>query len=1268
MKLIFFLILSFYLLLNFGFAQTKGNKIEIAWKPSAILFKSDKETIRFLSFENAVVDEGYNYLPAYLHREKIIGNPNNIQAELTNAVFQELTQEEMHLVDGLDDIKGAIKIQTSVGYDKKQAYALVGFVPIQFNNITGSYEKLISAEINLTYSGNKNSRSVNNYAPNSVLSTGDWYKIGVTKDGIFKIDYDFLKSIGLNPQDIDPRNLKIYGNGGGMLPFANSKERIDDLIENAILVNGESDGRFDSTDFVLFYGQNPNRWKLNNDKYIHELNLYSDTTFYFITVSNGLGKRVQNSPAPSLTTTHVVTTFDDYAFHEKEVYNLIKSGRVWYGEKFEYVTSYDFSFSFPNIDISTPANLSGDFAARSASISKFTTNVDGAIMEATIPHIVFSNYNGPYANQGQSTMTFIPKSSNISVNVTYNKPNSSSLGWLNYLQIHARRQLKMQGNQMIFRDKKSLGAGNVAEYILSNTTAAIKVWDITQPYNIVNQDLVAAGNSHSFKASADSLREFVAFNAVEFYSPSFSGKISNQNLHGVGQAEMVIVSHPLFINQSNELAHFHRSRGLSVEVVSTESLYNEFSSGAPDVSAIRDFMKMIYDRAATQNELPRYLLLFGDGSFDNKGKGASNTNFILTYQSLNSLEPTSSYVSDDYFGLLDDQEGDWLSTSELVDIGIGRFPVKTVAEAQNAVRKIKSYYDPKTLRDWRNFVCFIADDQDNNLHLVQAEFMANNSVKDKNYNIDKIYLDAYQQISTPGGKRYPEVNEAITRRFEKGALIVNYTGHGGEIGLAEERILSTPQINNWKNSDNLPLFVTATCEFTRFDDPSLTSAGEYVFLNPLGGAIALFTTVRLVYAGPNFDLNKHFYNYAFEKIDGKSPRLGDLFRLTKMASAIPGGINNRNFTFIGDPAVELAYPKHNVVTSTIKGNDVNTVVDTIKALEKVTITGFVSDANGQKLTGFNGIVYPTVYDKSSTVKTLGNDSDSQIREFQLQKNAIYRGKVSVKNGDFSFTFIVPKDIGYNFGKGKISYYAENTIEDAHGYFEEFYIGGTADNAVADALGPQIDLYMNNDKFVFGGITDEKPKLLAYVEDESGINTVGNGIGHDIVAILDENTDKAIVLNDYYEAELDSYQKGTLSYPFSKLTEGPHTLKVKVWDVYNNSSEAYTEFVVANSAELALKHVLNYPNPFTTHTEFYFEHNQPGMWLDVQVQIFTISGKLVKTLSTSTRSDGYRAEPIPWDGIDDFGDKIGRGVYIYRLKVRANDGSIAEKTEKLVILN
>ena len=743
------------------------------------------------------------------------------------------------------------------------------------------------------------------------------------------------------------------------------------------------------------------------------------------------------------------------------------------------------------------------------------------------------------------------------------------------------------------------------------------------------------------------------------------GPVPNQNLHGLQGRNYVVVSHPEYISFARSLAaHRHDRDGLDTVVVTPGQIYKEFSSGKPDVSAIRDFLKMLYDRAATQEDMPKYVLLYGDGSYHNKGRDENNTNFILTYQSPNSLSPVSSFVTDDFFGLLDDDEG---GSSGLMDIGIGRFPVSTEEQARNAMTKTISYDQLDKMGDWRNVVCFIGDDQDYNLHMRQADELADYvETNYPSFSIGKIYLDAYPQISTPSGKRYPDVNEALNQRVNKGALIINYTGHGGENGLAHERILTINDIVSWQNRDKLPLFMTATCEFSRFDDYEHTSAGELVFLNPEGGGIALFSTTRLVYAGPNHVLNERFYEHVFTRDDQhRNYRLGDIMRLTK--NDVSAGINKLNFTLLGDPAVELAYPKNRIRVLTINETDVTQATDTLKALGKVTITGSVEDELGNALSTFNGIIYPTVYDKKSEIKTLSNDGDPEMT-FSLRDRILYKGKASVTNGNFSVNFIVPKDISYNYDYGKLSFYAADNSADASGSYEQVIIGGSADSVANDTDGPDIQIYMNDEHFVFGGMTDADPQLLVFVSDSNGINTIGSGIGHDITAIMDQQTTQTIVLNDFYEADTDSYQSGKIRYPLKSLEAGQHHLKVKVWDVYNNSSEQYIEFVVNTEQDLVLKHVLNYPNPFTTHTQFFFEHNQPDTDLEVLIQVFTVSGKLVKTLERQVTSTGYRSAPIDWDGLDDFGSKIGRGVYLYRLKVRTSLGQTAEKFEKLVILN
>jgi len=630
------------------------------------------------------------------------------------------------------------------------------------------------------------------------------------------------------------------------------------------------------------------------------------------------------------------------------------------------------------------------------------------------------------------------------------------------------------------------------------------------------------------------------------------------------------------------------------------------------------------------------------------------------------MKVVGSLVSDDYYGLLDAAEGTW-SGIELVDIAIGRLPVKTQEEANNVVNKILNYNTNSSMKEWRNNLVFIGDDEDGNLHMRQSDQLA--TMVDtgyKDFNVNKIFFDAFTQESTPGGTRYPDVTKAINKAVESGSLVVNYTGHGGEVGWAHERVLTVKEVNSWENTSEsgFPLFVTATCEFSRFDDPARTTAGELVLLNP-GGGIGLLTTVRLVYASPNFELNKTFYEELFLPVNGVMPTMGELFMSIKNNSSNIGDRNNRNFTLLGDPALRLAYPIHDVKTTKINGSSIS-LSDTIKSLGKVTISGEVQDDNGIKLTGFNGVIFPIVFDKTKQVNTLNNDGNG-VFTFDLQTSKLFKGKVSVVNGDFSYTFVVPKDISYNYGQGKLSYYAENQNEDANGFYTDFYIGGTAADYEVDDIGPEVALFMNDENFVFGGMTDDSPILLANITDIHGINMVGNGIGHDIVAVLDGNTDESFILNDFYEADLNSYQAGKIVFPLSDLKEGRHSLKLKVWDVYNNSSEATIEFVVVNTRDIQLERVYNYPNPFTTYTEFWFEHNQPGKQLFAQVQIFTVSGKLVKTLEQHILNEGYRSTSITWDGLDQYGDRIGRGVYVYRLKVRTENFSVAEKYQKLVIL-
>ncbi|HEY8402343.1 MAG TPA: type IX secretion system sortase PorU, partial [Cytophagaceae bacterium] len=870
--------------------------------------------------------------------------------------------------------------------------------------------------------------------------------------------------------------------------------------------------------------------------------------------------------------------------------------------------------------------------------------------------------------------SIINNNPNLTVNLTYNKSgNNSAIGYLNYLAINVQRTLQLYNNSTLFRNKESRITSPI-KYSIANANSSYKIWDVTDPLKPKNQHYTLNGDNASFITEGNNLKEYILFSGSGHPTPSFVEKVKNQNLHGITSPnlpDLVIVTPEEFLSEAQRLANFRTNFDkLSVEVVTLNQVYNEFSSGAPDVTAIRDFMKMLYDRKSGNDSI-RYLLLFGDCSYDFKNRITNNTNIIPIYHSRNSLHPLKTYSSDDYFGFLDDNEGRWDENSgdnHLLDIGIGRLPVKTIDEASAMVNKIIHYHtNETTLGKWRNKITFVADDGDGNLHQKDAEKLAK-IVNDryKVYNINKLYIDAFQQISTPSGETCPALKQFLDLEVDRGTFVVNYTGHGGESGWSQENILDIPQISKWTNYNMLPFFVTATCAFGRYDDPQIVSGAEHLVNKSDGGAIGIITSTRPVYASSNLKLNEALYSEIFRSKNGEMPRLGDIIRNTKNNSI--SGVNNRNYALLGDPSMRLEYPEENISITKINGN--TNLSDTLKALDKVTLEGEIQSSNGTIINDFNGTLYITVYDKASSLKTIGTEGSSPLA-FNLRNNYIYEGKASITAGKFSVSFVVPKDISYQFDYGKVSLYAQKefSTKDAAGNNDSLIIGGSSSTATTDNTPPEINVFMNDESFVFGGLTSPNSLLLAKISDENGINIAGTGIGHEITGVLD-NKEEVIVLNEYYSAELDDYQKGKVEYPLKDLTPGNHSVRIKAWDTHNNSAEGYLEFVVANNEQVAIENVLNYPNPFSTSTTFHFDHNRAGDDLDVIVQIYTISGKLVKTIENRYYlANSHISNGLHWDARDDFGDKLGKGVYIYKVRIRSlRDGSNNFKYQKLVILN
>ncbi|MBI1837441.1 MAG: type IX secretion system sortase PorU [Flavobacteriia bacterium] len=1169
-------------------------------------------------------------------------------------------------------IPSVLDCQIKIVHAKKQKFITVNLLP--YVSEGGIIYRVNSIEFHKIHGTEISSPKQKSFANSSVLNVGSglWYKIKVNQDGVYKIDKAFLESCGISVQGLNPNDINIYGNGSGRLSELNNSVFTDDLAKNAIFISGDGDGVFNDQDYILFYGWGPSKSNVNstNTGFTIDQNIYSDYSVYFININSlNTPLRINSIASVNSAVTNNVSSYSYFVKHEVDSKSLIKGGQRWYGEEFDTELSQTFNFNIPNIIQSVPVLF--NVAIASNSTSSLGTSQIYSVNGTTLYNTVLPSASSESYGRSPVAFSYNNPLSSIDLNITINRNNPSALTYLDNILLNCRRGLTFYGSQMNFRDLNSVGLSNISEFSILNSNSNTTLWDISNrqvPMQIIG---TLSNSTYVFRVPTDSLKEFVVFDGINYFIPTKEGGVSFQNLHGLSQADYLIVTDVTFVSQAERLADLHRGNGLIVHVVTTEQIYNEFSSGMKDPTAIKRFAKMFYDRSIANSSLElKYLLLFGDGTYDPKNRIANNNNYVPTYQVLNSEDHISALVSDDYFGLLDDNES--FEDGDLLDIGVGRLLISSNQIAKEQVDKIEHYMkngsdiyatsnccgaskSNSTYGDWRQKYVLIADDYEATGNFVPDDAEPNYlgvKLSHPELNCDKIYIDAYPQISTAGGQRYPEVNEEIDDRIANGVLLMNYIGHGGEVGAAAERIITIPQIQSWSNINKLNLFVSATCEFTKYDDPSRVSAGEWVSLNPKGGAIALMTTTRAIYIGVNTDILNKFYKNVFERdVQYLGLPFGEIIRLTKNQSLSME--NKRCFTLIGDPALRLALPQMNVVTDSINSVSPQLIMDTLRALSKVTIKGHLVNNNGTILTNFNGVLTPTIFDKPKQLTTLGQDQGAPLIPFELQKNALFKGMVSVKNGYFDFSFIVPKDINYSFGPGKISYYADNRLLsntlDAGGVDERFIVGGIDPNGVVDHEPPIIKMYLNDEKFVDGGETNETPTLIAKIEDNYGVNTVGNGIGHDVTVVLDGETSKPIILNNYYSAALDSYQQGEVNYTFPILSPGTHTLTFKVWDINDNSAEQ------------------NYPNPFTTKTDFYFEHNQVCSNLDVQIQIYTVSGKVIKTINKTVSTIGFRSDGITWDGKDDFGDDLAKGVYIYKLSVRSETGEIAEKIEKLFLL-
>ncbi len=1147
--------------------------------------------------------------------------------------------------------------------------------------INGSWQKLESFDwefrsVSVRYRPHTRSVPVIGHSP---WATGDWYRIETPESGIYKIDKAFLQSLGINVSRIDPRHIRIFGWGGQMLPLTNNSGFPQSIAEIAIEVRGESDGSFDDGDYILFYGRGLKGW---NREYGTHNNLYTNHAYYYLQISDTRGKRITDAAVP---TGNPVWSKNEYLasqFYETDSVNIVKLGREWYGNNFNFgqaVRTFDFDFRDRivsrkirfRVKLATDNPLQGRITIEANGIQAAAYN-----MPALSPVL---QQNGIQAVKYIYTDSIQVPDENIHIRMVYDDNGYAAAKiFLDYIRVEAFCRLDVNGRSFAFSHPAQTNATEPVEYRLNNTDGLLAVWDITDPFNIKRY---AANQSHSFTFKAPGGKHLYHTVTEDFKTPEIPehSKVANSDLnwdtfYGSGRfvyPEYLLIAPGKYEEPSMRLVEFHRQNGITAYFAPLEEIYKHFGNGTQDIAAIRNYIRYVYMHAPAGESL-RYVTFLGDASWDYKNlqiTAEENTNIVPIYQSSESFSLVSSFATDDFFVSMDDNEGDLDNTQNIIDIAIGRIPASSLQEANALVDKILHYYDPSTFGHWHNSVTLVSDDADGPSHTWELGLITTSMAIARDIetyhpfiNLKKIYLDAYPEEATSGGFRYPAAKRELLNAFEKGMLILNFIGHGNEYGWTHERIMNIPEIKSLRNYDKLPFVSTVTCEFGRFDNPETVSGGELFVLNRHGGAFQIITTTREISAASGMYMNKTLYRYLLGIDSGHFTHFrtpGEALMLAKQRYISL----NKKVSLLGDPAMALHFPNPQIVITSVNGHG----SDTLRALDHIRLEGEVRNASGQLLQNFNGTLSTVIFDKKKYLTTLNNDNvPGQNFTFSVLGASVFRGKTYVRSGRFNLEFIVPKDIRTQYGNGRISLYASENESLYKGVDTLIVIGGVNNSAPEDHTPPEIKLFMNDENFNDGDITGTNPFLLVKLADENGINTVG-GVGHDIVAIIDENENEAVILNDFYEAESGTYQRGKIKYKYFDLEPGLHTVKVKAWDTYNNLAEAKLRFRVVEKQKLEIKHVLNYPNPFIDYTEFWFNHNRPYETLDVRVEVFSASGVLVWQTRNHVMTEGYLSREITWNGRDRFGQKIGKGVYFYRITVRTSDGKEVSKWEKLVKL-
>ena len=1262
-----------------GVAFSQQKEFLLEWKNNKEVRYSEKDVFKLHGFQTP--NFVYNDVNKTVRFEADFQMPfvvDESNVNIVNVSYQNLSSNQLRhynqsaITSDLD-----LKIKNTLARNKRGVY--LSFNPIV--NQGGVIKKVTAIRLDFQQGSAAVNRAPAPSITNSAMAEGEWYRFYVENSGVFRMDRNFFRDLGVDVDNVNPQNIRLFGNGGRSIPLLNANVQNFDITENAVKFVGQDDGAFNDSDYMLFYGESTRGWVQENASHI---NPYMERTYYYINISSTPGKRIQAMTEPTGVSGVTIDTFNEYQFHEVDKVNIVRLGRKWYGESFEVTSSRSFDFSFPRRVETQPFRVHVNVAAAAGNSTTMALSINGNQFD----NLFFSATGGTtYAREDFHNGNLAVAGKDFNIGLSYNNGgNPGAKAYLDFIAIETLSELRSLGKQFQFKNNQVPGLIGVGTYQVSNATNVAEVWNVTDKFNVTTK-VNSGASTLNFKANMGSEQTYIAIDPSDYYSPlkeDSNTRLSNLNLKGTifngsgGSHEdfdYLVITPNVFRAQAQRLANINNQyNGYRTRVVTLEDIYAEFNTGNQDIGAIRNFVRYVYSNGVTDKL--KYLCLFGDASYDVKDRESINHNYFPTYQTLASFSLVSSYMSDDYFGMMDESEGA-MTANDKLDIAVGRIIAHSNKQANEMVAKVEQYHKNEAYGSWRNRFMIVSDDVDHDWEAsIQKELdlLADDIVTQKPFlNATKVHTDSYLQQTSAGGELYPAAASDMINNIQLGTLFVNFFGHGGEDGLAHERIFQKGDAQEVVNEHKYNVFVTVTCEFTRFDNPFRTTAGEYTFWNPRGGAVNLLTTTREIFMGLGINVNKELAKNLFDFNNTGYVTVAEALRLTK--NAIPDQLRRVVFC-VGDPGLKLAIPKPDIRLTKI--NDVPITdpnVSDLQALGRVKISGEVVDTGGSVITSYNGLLSTTIYDKEQQRVTLANDGTLDFSGNLIKLNyktlgeIIYRGQATVKNGLFEFEFVVPKDIAIPVGNGRISFYAkrDGVLEDQNGFNTAIKIGGINTSAPADNDPPQITAFMNDESFVSGGVTNKSPFLLLRLSDLNGINTA-SGIGHDITAVLDGDESNPFVLNDYYETEPDDFTRGKVKFQFKDLAPGLHTLRVKAWDVYNNSNTAEIQFVVVDeNEELKIDRVLNYPNPFVDYTEFWFSHNSSNQ-LDVMVQIYTVSGKLIKTIRGNTVAGSSLSRDLKWDGRDDFGDKVGKGVYVYKLFVKSpTTNRKTMKFEKLVIL-